>query len=84
MSNSKIYVAERIFTGAEMLQDHAIVVEDDVIIAIVPSTNINNDFEITAFKNLLIAPAFIDLQLYGAHKRLLSTYPDGRNRKSYL
>ena len=40
------------------------------------------DTEIIDFKNALIAPAFIDLQLYGAHKRLLIAYPDAESVKA--
>ena len=31
MNNTKIYLAEKIFTGYEILQHHAIVVKDDII-----------------------------------------------------
>jgi N-acetylglucosamine-6-phosphate deacetylase len=82
MSNTKIYCAEKIFTGHEMLHHHAIIVKDNVIEEIVPANKINGDAEIIDFKNYLIAPAFIDLQLYGAHKKLLSAYPDAKSVKA--
>lgn len=82
MNNTKIYLAEKIFTGFDMLNQHAVVVKDDVIIEITPSNKINTDAEIFDFKNALIAPAFIDLQLYGAHKRLLTAYPDAESVKA--
>ena len=74
--NIKTYLADRIFTGNEMLHHHAIVVKDDVIIDIVDADKIDADSNIINYNNALIAPAFIDLQLYGAHNRLLSAYPD--------
>lgn len=82
MSNTKIYCAERIFTGYEMLHHHAITVNDNTIADIIPSNKINGNTEIIDFENALIAPAFIDLQLYGAHKRLLSAYPDAETVKA--
>ena len=63
MSNTKTYLAERIFTGYKMLPQHAIVVKDDLVVDIIPSNQISEDSEITDLKNALIAPAFIDLQL---------------------
>ncbi len=82
MSNTKIFRAEKIFTGHEMLQQHAIVVKDDVIEEVIPADKINSDSDVTDFKNALIAPAFIDIQLYGAYKRLLSVYSDATTVKA--
>src|SRR4051812_43015720 len=82
MSNIKIYSANRIFTGNEMLERHAVVVTDNVITNIVDVNTIDKNAEIINFENALIAPAFIDLQLYGAHKRLLAVYPDAESVKA--
>lgn len=82
MSNTKTYIANKIFTGYEMLQQHAVVVKDQVITEIIPLNKINKDTEIIDYTNALIAPAFIDLQLYGAHKRLLTAYPDAESVKA--
>jgi N-acetylglucosamine-6-phosphate deacetylase len=82
MNNRKTYLAERIFTGYEMLSHHAIVVTDSLVTEIIPSNQINNNTEIIDYKTALIAPAFIDLQLYGAHKRLLAMYPDSESVKA--
>ena len=43
---------------------------------------LTSDIEITDFANALIAPAFIDLQLYGAYKKLLSAYPNAESVKA--
>jgi N-acetylglucosamine-6-phosphate deacetylase len=82
MSNTKTYLAEKIFTGYEMLQHHAIIVSGDTIAEVVPSNKLNSTTEIFDFKNAVIAPAFIDLQLYGAHKKLLSAYPNAESVKA--
>jgi len=81
MSNRKIYQAEKIFTGHEMLQQHAVIVEDGIIIDIISANKISSNAEVIDFKNYIIAPAFIDLQLYGAHKKLLSVYPGAETVK---
>lgn len=82
MNNTKIYLAERIFTGYDMLHQHAVSVLDNVITGIHPVMDMPADAEVIDFKNALIAPAFIDIQLYGAHKRLLSAYPDAETVKA--
>ncbi|MFT4152380.1 N-acetylglucosamine-6-phosphate deacetylase [Parafilimonas sp.] len=82
MSNIKIYLAERVFTGYGMLPQHAVVVVNDVIAEVIPLTAIPADAEVIDYKNALIAPAFIDIQLYGAYKRLLSAYPDAETVKA--
>ncbi len=61
------YSAKHIFTGDEWLNDHSIIVEDGVIIDIIPSTS--------PAQHHTILPAFIDLQLYGAYGKLFSVYP---------
>jgi N-acetylglucosamine-6-phosphate deacetylase len=82
MNNTKTYLAKRIFTGYEMLHQQAVVVRDGEIVEIISSNQINNDSQIIDLKNALIAPAFIDLQLYGAHKRLLAVYPEADSVKA--
>ncbi|MBS1745210.1 MAG: N-acetylglucosamine-6-phosphate deacetylase [Bacteroidetes bacterium] len=76
MSSSKIFIAEKIFTGKKMLHHHAIVTEGGLITGIQPEEEISAGKNVINYKDALIAPAFIDIQLYGADKRLLSVYPD--------
>jgi N-acetylglucosamine-6-phosphate deacetylase len=82
MSNTKTYLAKRIFTGNEMLEQHAVVVNNGFITGISPADKIDTDSEIIDFKNALIAPAFIDLQLYGAYGKLLSACPTAESVKA--
>jgi N-acetylglucosamine-6-phosphate deacetylase len=82
MNNIKIYLAEKIFTGTEMLRQQGVIVKDDTIVDIVSSTNIDSNIQIVDFKNAIIAPALIDLQLYGADKRLLAVFPDAESVKA--
>ena len=71
-----IYKAKSIFTGYEMLHDHALAIEDGIIKKILPAAEIKNEDNVNDLGNILLAPSFIDIQLYGAHNRLLSVFPD--------
>lgn len=69
-----IYTADKIFTGTAWLPDHAIVIENEMIVDLIPMVSLPNDARIK--KHLtLITPAFIDVQIYGAAGKLFATYP---------
>jgi N-acetylglucosamine-6-phosphate deacetylase len=76
MNNKIIYKAGRVFNGNEILQGYAILVNDGTIETVGRASIINEEAEVVDLGDVLIAPAFIDLQLYGAHGRLLAVYPD--------
>lgn len=69
---TKTYRAEKLFTGAEWLQDHSVTVSGGKITAIAPSRQVQGD----TVDCHILAPAFIDIQIYGAHDRLLAVYPE--------
>jgi N-acetylglucosamine-6-phosphate deacetylase len=66
-------LAEKIFTGQETLIGKAILIENGVVTAIVPSTDIPARFSTRDLGKGLLAPAFIDLQIYGGNGKLFST-----------
>ena len=70
----QIFSADKIFTGNEWLQNHAIIVEDKRIKEIIPATAVKG--QVQHFNNAFIAPAFIDLQIYGAGEKLFAVYPE--------
>lgn len=72
----KIYIAKAVFTGTETLHGQAIITEDGTIKNIIDESLLTGNDDVTDFGDALIAPAFIDIQLYGAHGRLLAVYPD--------
>ena len=77
MSTKKAYLAGTVYTGTDYLRHHAVLVNEGKIEALVPSITVTGDYEKEdAGEDAIIAPALIDLQLYGAHGRLLSLYPD--------
>ena len=77
MRNKKAYIAGTIYTGTDTLRHHAVLVSEGKIEALVPTITVSGDYEKESFgDDSCIAPAFIDLQLYGANNRLLSLHPD--------
>lgn len=70
------YIAARIFTGENWLTNHAVVVNSGTIEAVVPVSSLSSSQHTEQFDNCFIAPAFIDLQIYGAYGKLLSVYPE--------
>lgn len=75
MLPQKTYTADRIFTGTQWLTNYAIVINQNSIIDIVPASEVQQD-NTAQLGNVTIAPAFIDLQIYGAADRLLAVYPE--------
>ncbi len=76
MPDKKTYIANRIFTGENWLTDHAIIVVQGKIEKIIPVSSLSSSQHTEQFDNCFIAPAFIDLQIYGAYGKLLSVYPE--------
>ena len=70
----KIFLPKQIFTGTEWLSDKAIVTQNGIIQEIVPADAIENSTA-TLLHERMIAPAYIDLQIYGANKKLLAVHP---------
>ena len=69
----KTYLAKNLYTGSDCLLNSAIVVEDHKIVDIV---SINQIPPHSAPIYDIIAPAFIDIQIYGAYEKLLAVYPN--------
>ncbi|MBS1512524.1 MAG: N-acetylglucosamine-6-phosphate deacetylase [Bacteroidetes bacterium] len=69
----KIIAADKIFTGKEWLYDQAIVIQNNKIEKVIPLADAG---AVTFFHNAFIAPAFIDLQIYGAGEKLFAVYPE--------
>ena len=74
MSDKIIYSANKIFTGTEWLTNYSIIVEDEIIIDIVPTSSIRTSAHEHIYASLV--PSFIDIQIYGAHGKLLAVQPN--------
>jgi N-acetylglucosamine-6-phosphate deacetylase len=68
MPEQKTYTAKKIFTGGEWLEDHSIITSGGIVTDIIPA--------VTPPQYHTILPAFIDLQVYGAYKKLYSVFPE--------
>ncbi|MEO6610866.1 MAG: N-acetylglucosamine-6-phosphate deacetylase [Chitinophagaceae bacterium] len=73
---SQAYIADRIFTGESWLENYAVITENDLIKEVVPVASLSSSIQAIQFDNCFIAPAFIDLQIYGAGGKLLAVYPE--------
>jgi N-acetylglucosamine-6-phosphate deacetylase len=70
----KQYAVSKIFTGEEWLNDRFVVVENGVVEKIISQpASMPVD---KAFKELLLVPPFIDVQVYGAAGKLLAAFPN--------
>ncbi len=76
MATITIYIADKIFTGANWLSDNAVVVENETIKDIISISSLPTNQKAEKFPHCFLAPAFIDLQIYGAGGRLLSAHPE--------
>jgi N-acetylglucosamine-6-phosphate deacetylase len=79
VGDQKIILADRVFTGETWLTDHAVVINNDRITAVTPSASIAGDAAVSKYPGCFIAPAFIDLQIYGAYGKLLAVYPEAES-----
>jgi N-acetylglucosamine-6-phosphate deacetylase len=76
VQSTHIITSSRIFTGKEWLTDHAVIITDHSIADIVPLSSLDSTLIAENFNDAIIAPAFIDLQIYGAYGKLLAVYPE--------
>ncbi len=80
MTNTlKAYIADQIFTGDNWLNQHAVIVEDSKIKELVPVQSLPSSIATEQFDECILAPAFIDLQIYGAYGKLLAVYPEANS-----
>lgn len=72
---SVTYINARVFTGEEILDDHAVITFQGKIASIVPVAELALTGNETDLKGALLAPAFMDLQIYGGNGHVFSLYP---------
>lgn len=76
MAAAKAYISNLLFTGDEWLKNHAVIVEEGIIKNIIPAEELSPGIEAISFFGSILAPAFIDLQIYGAYEKLFAVYPN--------
>lgn len=72
----KAYANSTIFTGETWLEDHAVLTEEGYIKELVPNKNIPANATVINLSGTTLAPALIDLQIYGGNNRLFPLQPD--------
>lgn len=70
----KIITADLVFNGETFLPHHAVISQWEKIIAVLPIVSLPAQSNILTHYHL-IAPSFIDLQIYGARNKLFSVDP---------
>lgn len=68
----------RIFTGEQELQQQTLLIREDRVLDIVAPSAVPSDARIIDAAGKLLAPGFIDLQIYGGGKYLFSNEPSAR------
>jgi len=76
LTETKFYKSEKLFTGETWLLDHAVIVTNGIIEKVIPVSSLPGDIVQESFPGYFLAPALIDLQIYGAHKKLFAVYPE--------
>lgn len=72
---SLAYVPDRIFNGENFIAGCAVVVDEGKILDVVPAGEVPADIECKYLKEQQLAPAFIDLQIYGGNGQMFSLFP---------
>lgn len=70
------YTAGRIFTGDNWIENHAVLVANGQVTAVLPSAQLPAEAVLQSFPGKYLVPAFIDAQVYGAGGKLFSVHPD--------
>ncbi|RYY62925.1 MAG: N-acetylglucosamine-6-phosphate deacetylase, partial [Chitinophagaceae bacterium] len=76
MNNPIAYIADGVFTGAHWMSAYAVLVRDGRILSLLPRNEVPAGVDVREFQDAVIAPAFIDVQIYGASGKLFSAYPE--------
>lgn len=75
MAATKVYIPDLVFTGDAFLKKQAVLVENGKIKDLLPVIELDEGFTIEHFPGSILAPAFIDLQIYGAYEKLFAVHP---------
>lgn len=76
MAGIKAHLPQLIFTGDVWIKEHTVIVEEGIIKDLLPVTALPVGIETESYADTILAPAFIDLQIYGAYEKLFAVYPD--------
>lgn len=72
----KAYQNAIVYTGKSILEGHAVLTENGLITGVIPVAEVPSHAEIIDLKGASLAPALIDIQIYGGNDRLFPQDPD--------
>lgn len=75
MTMRTAFVNGKIFTGEEFINGKAVVVDQGRIKSVVPEMILDDSFRKIDLRGNILAPAFMDIQVYGGHGKLFSEFP---------
>ena len=67
--------ASTLFDGESFLIDHSVIIENDEIVAVVPTPELPGDMECRKLTPGILAPGFIDIQVNGGGGIMLNNVP---------
>jgi N-acetylglucosamine-6-phosphate deacetylase len=70
--SSTAFITREIFTGHEIHTGKAVLVKEGTIVDVVPAKAVPADYRVRELPGYMLAPAFLDLQIYGGNGRLFS------------
>lgn len=81
MTGIKAHIPHLIFSGDEWLKEYAVITEEGFIKDLLPVTALPSNIQTETYADAILAPAFIDLQIYGAYEKLFAVYPETASLK---
>ena len=64
------YTNGKIFTGETIENNKAVLTDNDVIVGLVNADHIPTQYSTEDLKGFTLAPAFVDMQIYGGNGKL--------------
>lgn len=70
-----IFIPERIFNGDQFISGYGVEVDNDKIIRVIPSGEIPENIQRKTLPGMMIAPAYVEMQIYGGDGQMFSLFP---------
>lgn len=74
--SAQAFICSQIFDGDSIQYNKAVLLQDSKVQKLVAADAVPSHYTQHHLGDALLAPAYIDIQIYGAHKKLFATYPN--------